>query len=62
MIKKRGRPKGTTIDPLLKRVRTTIRIPLWLNIWLRKQDESSGRLVERGLKLLKQLNGKDKLI
>ncbi len=45
-----GRPRGSIINPLLKREGLgNFRLPLWLIEWLREQPESGGRLIERAL-------------
>ena len=45
-----GRPKGSTIDPLLKRRRLGgFRLPMWMIEWLNEQPESGGRLIEKAL-------------
>ena len=53
---KSGRPR---ISYLLERIqcRRNYRLPRWLVLWLDKQKESSGRLIERALKETNRLRG-----
>jgi hypothetical protein len=45
-----GRPKGSTIDPSLKRVGLTgFRLPRWIVEWLKSQKGSGGRIIEDAL-------------
>lgn len=41
-----GRPP---IDPTLKKVPNTIKLPQWLTDWLGEQDESKAVLIEQAL-------------
>ena len=42
----RGRPPA---DPAQRRVPVTVRLPFWLLDWLRSNDQSQSRLIERAL-------------
>ena len=48
-----GRPKGAKtknpMDSRFKRNRLGVRLPMWVIDWIRGQNESSGRLVEKAL-------------
>jgi hypothetical protein len=42
-----GRPKASTYPKERRRKPINVRLPLWLVDWLKKNPESSGRLIER---------------
>ena len=52
----KGRPR---VAYLLERiqVRRNYRLPRWIVLWLEKQKESGGRLIERALKETNRLRG-----
>lgn len=54
-----GRPKGSShLDPLMRRVVVSVRLPQWIADWLKDQPVPAGRIIEIaledwGLKLTK---------
>ena len=44
-----GRPKGTTVQEPYRREVYTCRLPRYIIGWLRRQDESQGRLIARAV-------------
>ena len=45
-----GRPKGSAMPPLLRRIMLTgTRLPQWIVDWLKSQERSGGRIIEEAL-------------
>ena len=45
-----GRPKGTTIPDHLRRVKLNeFRLPQWIVDWIKSQEYSGGRIIEKAL-------------
>jgi len=45
-----GRPKGSKIEPSLKRVGLTgFRLPQWIVDWIKSHGRSGGRIIEEAL-------------
>jgi hypothetical protein len=53
-----GRPLGSTYPEEKRRKPVNIRLPVWLADWLKNHPESSGRLIERALKMTYNLKPK----